>query len=239
MNHADLLALDDLLGSAGAVVPMRDIHAGADAPCVIGLRHDVDDNKDSLETAVQIARWEQDRGYRSTFFVLHSAGYWRSPWFPLALAEFAECGHEVGIHVNAVAEALRSGGDPADILHDALAYLRGLGHDVIGVAPHGDQLCHSAGFVNDEMFSECARPEVGEPARTLEHEGRRVTLAPMPLADFGLAYETYRLPKGRYLSDSGGAWNVPLDAIPGEGQLHILWHPDWWADAFTEARVAA
>lgn len=239
MNQSDLLAVEELLDSASAVVAMREIHdEGASEATVIGLRHDIDDNGDSLATAVRIARWEQERGYRSTFFILHTARYWQSPWLSLALAEIAECGHEIGIHANAVAESLRGDGEPAAILHAALRRLRGLGHDLTGVAAHGDELCRAAGFVNDEMFVECARPEMGDPDREIVYKAERVKLDPRPLADFGLDYDTHRLPHGRYLSDSGGEWNEPFPGV-GVGQLHVLWHPDWWSEAFSEVRLAA
>lgn len=233
MNRRDLAELDRLLSSADAVVPMREIHAGAHHPDVIGLRHDVDDNRGSLDTALEIAIWESSRGYHSTFFLLHTASYWRRPDF-LQIADTIEArGHEVGIHANAIAHALRKGGDPAEILHAAIEELRNHGLAITGVAPHGDELCHQVGFVNDEMFAECARPDVGAPDRLLEHDGNAVRLAPVPLAEFGLEYETYRLPRKRYLSDSGGSWNVPPGSIDRRpGQLHILWHPDWWPEAF-------
>ncbi|HET9470947.1 MAG TPA: hypothetical protein VFO24_07555 [Usitatibacter sp.] len=238
--HArDLAQLDaTVLARARAVVAMREIHAGARAADVIGLRHDVDDNPGALATAVKLAGWEAVRGYRSTYFILHGARYWRDErTLRPALEAIAAAGHEIGIHANALALALRAGGDPSEILHAAIERLRGYGFPVVGVAPHGDKACHRAGFVNDELFADCARPQLGAPDRTLTLDGRTVKLAPQPLTDFGLLYETYRLPHGRYLSDSGGAWNVPLQSIadkPGQpGQLHILQHPDWWSQVFT------
>lgn len=240
MNRDDLNELGRLLASARAVVAMRDVHEGVTDVDVIGLRHDVDDNPDSLQTAVRIAGWEAERGYRSTFFMLHTASYWSDTGFPEALEQIAGHGHEIGIHANAITVALTEGGHPADILTRAIEQLRSYGHDIDGVAPHGDRLCYATapagvrlGFVNDEIFTECERPELGAPDRSIFYEGVEVKLEPRPLADFGLSYETYRLPHGRYLSDSGGKWNIPIaEAAIGAGQLHILWHPDWWSEAF-------
>ena len=70
----DLVALDGLLEQATAVVTMAEIHAGVSDPRIIGLRHDVDN---VIEPAVEFALWEAERGYRSTYFVLHSAPYWQ------------------------------------------------------------------------------------------------------------------------------------------------------------------
>ncbi len=237
-NHRDLKDFDrTVLARARSVVAMVEVFEGLDDPEVVGVRHDVDDGRNALETAVRLALWEARHGYRSTYFMLHTARYWQGRGFPHALDQIAGLGHEIGIHANAIAEALRVGGDPAEILDGALEQLRVWGHEVIGVAPHGDSVCRDKSgrlvFVNDEMFSECARPELGSPDRELRSGHRVLRLAPRPLAEFGLAYETYRLPHGRYLSDSGGRWNVPPASVAtGDGQLHVLQHPDWWARAF-------
>lgn len=238
MNASDLAELDHrILSRADAVVSMLEVHRGAIADDVIGLRHDVDDNAGSLDTAVELALWEHRRGYRSTYFILHTASYWLRDDLPRCLDVIAAHGHEIGIHANAIPAALNDGGEPAEILTAAIDQLRRWGHPTVGVAPHGDQLCYDAAshvrFVNDEIFTECARPDMGAPDRTITHGHASVTLKPQPLAAFGLEYETYRLPHSRYLSDSGGRWNIPLEqAAAGDGQLHILQHPDWWSKAF-------
>ncbi len=249
-GREDLAQFAALLERAHAVVALQEVHAGNERPDVIGLRHDVDDNPHSFDTAQQIARWEAAHGYRSTFFVLHTAGYWTDePFFRAGLEELAVLGHEIGIHANAIAEALLLQHDPHELLWSALDQLRDWGFTVRGMAPLGDELCRISRFVNDEQFVECARPEMGEPDRELVYRGCRLKLEPMPLARFGLVYDAYRLPKGAYLSDSGGNWNVPVASLleqpPGRimdapaGQLHILQHPDWWHGAFTPQEVAA
>lgn len=239
MNRDDLEALDRVvLAKASAVVPLLAVHEGNNRPDVIGLRHDVDDNRGSLPTAVKIAEWEAEHGYRATFFILHTAHYWEDgSTLRDALDRIAGHGHEIGIHANAVAAALRGQGDPNLILEQAIERLRGYGHQVQGVAPHGDELCRDSEgrvwFMNDEQFVECMRPELGSPDRILRNGETTVKLDPKPLAHFGLVYEAYRLPRDRYLSDTGGQWNIALEeAASRPGQLQVLWHPDWWADAF-------
>lgn len=237
----DLADLDErLLSRAAAVVPMREIVADA-APDTIGLRHDVDN---TFEPCVDLADWEAARGYRSTYYILHDAPYWdNEDVLRPGLERIAEHGHEIGIHANALTVALVTGGDPAEILDEAIGKLRGWGHDIRGVVGHGDPMCYTAGFVNDEIFSECARPEMGAPDRRLRHGNTTVDLAPRSLASFGLDYEAYRAGRRAvYLSDSGGRWNEPFDSVcdlfpPADGQLHVLIHPCWWVDAF--AKVAA
>lgn len=240
---SDLEELDArLLSRAERVVPMHDVARGDTGPRVVGLRHDVDDNPGSLATAIQLARWEFERGYSSTYYLLHGSHYWCDVMLGVA-EEMEELGHEVGIHVNAIAEALRHNSDPHAILADALAYLR-TAVRVVGCVAHGDELCRENGrlrFVNDEIFSESPRPEVGAQTRTITHNGVSLRLAPIPRATYGLEYDANWLSRGDYLSDSGGEWSQPFEEVaarwPGHGQLHMLVHSDWWSEAFVEVVV--
>lgn len=238
---ADLDELDErLLSQAERVVPMRDVFMGDSAAGVIGLRHDVDDNPGSFDTALRMAEWEFEHGYSSTYFLLHDSYYWGEEMLVRA-PTFEELGHEVGIHVNAIAEALRQVREPGVILAEALTELRSTGVRVDGSVAHGDALCHKAGFVNDEMFSECVRPAYGAPGRPVEHNGVVYPLEPVPRSVYGLAYDANWLPRELYLSDSSGRWSQPFDDVVagfGEGQLHVLVHPDWWSMAFAPAKVA-
>jgi len=208
----DLADLEWNLNRATAVVPMREVVGKPND--VIGLRHDVDHD---LEAAVRMAEWEYQRGFRSTYFVLHTAWYWRRPGesglsdlLKSSLERIAELGHEIGIHNNALAEQrFSSNYTAADLLAYELGLLRGLGHEIVGTAAHGDERCYDPNkkllFVNYDMFKTT------------------------PLSDFGLEYESIWLPRALYLSDSGGKWNGSDDGFPSaDGQLHMLVHPDWW-----------
>jgi hypothetical protein len=244
---SDLEELDArLLSLADRVVPMRDISKGDIGRRVIGLRHDVDDNQGSFDTALAMAEWEMEHGYSSTYFLLHGSHYWNAENLVRALA-FEELGHEVGIHVNAIAEALRRRRSPDWILLEALGDLRSVGLRIDGFQYHGDDLCYlhpgmsgPLRFVNDEMFVECARPAVGAPDRVVEWNGTSVLLEPRPMRDYHLTYQAASLPRGNYLSDSGGQWSQPFDDVVeafGNGQLHVLIHPDWWKHAFSRVTV--
>jgi hypothetical protein len=239
---SDLEELDArLLSQADRVVPMRDISKGDTGARVIGLRHDVDDNAGSFDTALQMAEWEYEHGYSSSYYLLHGSHYWTAENLVRALA-FQELGHEVGIHVNALAEALRHRRSPDWILCEALGDLRSVGLRVDGAVAHGDQLCYlndrgtgPLRMVNDEMFVESARPEIGEPNRMLLYNGTMVQIEPRPLTDYHLSYLANWLPRDDYLSDSGHRWSQPVDDVIerfGHGQLHVLLHPDWWSGAF-------
>lgn len=234
-KSADLEALDALLDRADRVVPLWDVHSGDRGPGVIGLRHDVDDNPLSFETALAFADWEFSRGYSSTYYLLHGAHYW-----PDALeraTRFVDLGHEVGIHVNALAVALRENDDPHRVLFVALEELRGAGVTVRGCVAHGDSLCHSARFVNDEMFLESARSNYGRPDRFLRSGDVVLAIEPVSRSLYGLEYDANWLPRDDYLSDSGGAWSTPFDGVverfsAGGVHLQALVHPDWWSEAF-------
>ncbi len=231
----DLEALDDLLGLATAVVPMADIYDGADDRRIIGLRHDVDN---VIEPAVEFALWEADRGYRSTYYILHTAPYWDDKRLLTdSLETIAGLGHEIGIHNNAIAEATRTGRDPRLILVEAIVELTGYGYKPRGTVAHGDPACYGADgnvrFVNDQLFTECPRPRYLLPTE------------PVSLARFDLEYDANWLGRSAYLSDSGGLWSTPgFDQTrnrfpPADGQLHVLIHPDWWAEAFEILEVPA
>ena len=233
----------ELFSLADRVVPMRDIAKGDIGRRVIGLRHDVDDNHGSFETALKMAEWEFHNGISSTYYLLHGSHYWDTDHLLRALI-FEELGHEVGIHVNALAESLRVRRSPDWILCEALGDLRAFGVRVDGCVAHGDPLCRddrrNVRFVNDEMFKECRRHDLGESTRTITHNGTSVAIEPRPLSHYHLTYDANWLPRGNYLSDSGKAWSQEFDDVVrdfGEGQLHVLTHPDWWAEAFQEVTV--
>lgn len=260
----DLAEMDESLFSrASAVVSMSDVHDGFRDPNAIGLRHDVDGTnnatREALQTAVKMAEWEADRGYRSTYFILHTAPYWMSEGFAAALDRIAECGHEIGIHTDALAEGLATGRDPDLILDQAIGTLRDLGFSVRGVVGHGNPMCNRDAapgepwFANDEQFTLCRRQDYGPAQRTIIRGTLSLELKPRPLADFGLEYEALwsAHPYAFRVSDSGGKWvNPTWDATVAKWQaeraahgdvtaptndvrqLHVNVHPDWWQHSF-------
>lgn len=259
----DLQEMDDSIFSrASAVLAMEEVHDGHRDPNAVGLRHDVDgtnvQTREALQTAVKMAEWEANRGYRSTYYILHTAPYWMAEGFAAALDRIAELGHEIGIHTDALAEGIRTGRDPDQILDEAIATLRDLGFSVRGVVGHGNPMCNRDAqpgepwFANDEQFTICRRPEYGPAERTINRGTRTMNIKPRPLADFGLEYEALwsAHPFAFRISDSGGKWLNPgweetvvkwqtERATYGDvtsptahvRQLHALVHPDWWAHA--------
>lgn len=243
---ADLAVLERLLSSADDVLPLREVsaRAGDGRARMVSLRHDLDHD---VENAVRLAHREAERGWRGTYFVLHSDWYWgrRGPARPSsyvlrALDRIAALGHEIGVHNNALAEGLRTGREPAEILGEVLAALRGHGFEIVGTSGHGDPLARRLGFTNQELFVECPDPAGRDPHRTLTWfdpaavRQRNLTLRPVPMASLGLDYEAYSIGNELYLSDAEGRWNAEPSRIADlfarrTTHLQVLTHPVHWA----------
>jgi hypothetical protein len=242
----DAALLEDLVRGADAVVPLREaVGLGGTAPSqTVTLRHDTDSD---IENSVRLAEWEAERGIRSTYFVQHTDWYWAapgsttlSPFLLRALERIQSLGHEIGIHNDAITAALTRGGDPIEILTMDIEAMRAHGFDVVGSASHGAKLCREVGYINHELFVECARTTFGDPRRTLEYsdprsgETRSLPLRPVSMAQLGLRYEAYYLGHDYYNSDVRGRWAKPYGDVVGKfrdrgGLLQLLIHPVYWA----------
>lgn len=233
----DLREFDErLLSQADGVVSIDEARANLTNHRIIGMRHDVDND---LHPAVAMAEWEHERGYTATYFILHSAPYWQDKdLLRESLERIAGAGHEIGFHTNALATALLTGRDPADIVAEGVGELRSYGYTVKGVVAHGDALCHkvAGGFVNDELFAECVRPSYGHPERVLEWQGRQVKIERRSWAEFGFEYDPNWLSRALEISDSGGRLHFDFDEVVEafplpNGQIQCLAHPCWWREA--------
>jgi hypothetical protein len=217
-TYAEYARFLDRLGGRD-VVPMRDFARGEGD---LALRHDVDLR---LDSALELARLEHDRGLRATYFVLHTAPYWVDPELVPKLRALQDLGHELGFHNDLVTlERVIGIDDAGAFLRDVLARLRGGGIDVVGAAAHGSPWCHSFGFHNNYVFRGWDEPVPGFP----------LTEVPQKLdpADFGLEYEAYHVPHDVYFSDStftDGRRAHPADLRlePGKRTI-VLVHPCHW-----------
>ena len=207
------------------VVPMRELARGDGD---LALRHDVDSR---LESALEIARLEAALGLRATYFVLHTAPYWRDPELLPRLRRLQELGHEVGFHNDLVTLQLVEGLDAGEVLARELERLRGGGIEVVGAAAHGSQWCHRLGFHNNYVFAGWDEPRPGYPNRDVPQK--------LDPAEFGLEYEAYHVPHDAYFSDSSfvdGRRAHPADfpLEPGRRTIMLV-HPDHW-DASAAAK---
>ena len=213
--------------AAAEVVPLREFAAGRGT---IGLRHDVDDR---LESALEMAELERARGVRSTYFVLHTAPYWREPTLIGRIARLQELGHEIGFHNDLVTAQKLHGLGAAAYLRAELERLRAAGIEIVGAAAHGSPWCHKLGYHNNYVFEGWDEPLPGFPNRDVPEKLRP--------SDFGLEYEAYHLGEDAYFSDArfetGRRWHPDaLELEPGARAI-VLVHPCHW-DASVRAKVA-
>ncbi len=225
------------------VVPLRELLQPAPPEKArLGLRHDVDD---SLEHALALGRIEHELGLRSTYFVLHTAPYWRSSRLVEMLLELQDgLGHEIGWHNDLVTLGCVHAVDAGAYLHEQLARLRAAGLSVEGTASHGSPWCHALGYHNQYFFEEFP-PIPGFPSyEVVPTPWGETKIEKSTLASFGFTYEAYFLGEQRYLSDStfehGRRWHpdalVPAELAAGETAI-VLVHPCHW-DASQSAKFA-
>jgi hypothetical protein len=187
----------------------------------LALRHDVDSR---LDSALELARLEHDRGLHATYFVLHTAPYWDDAGLVEELRRLQGLGHEIGFHNDLVTLQRVEGIDAATYLRDALARLRGGGIEVVGTAAHGSAWCHRLGFHNNYVFRGWDEPVPGFPSIEVPQK--------LDPAEFGLEYEAYHVPRDAYFSDStfvDGRRAHPADLRlePGKRTI-VLVHPCHW-----------
>ena len=241
--------------------PTRDLGAFVREPDVdrtrserdVLLRHDVDH---SIEAALRLAHAEAKMEIRATYFLLHGASYWDSSLLLEAVRQITDFGHEVGLHINALAEWY-SGARVSDVIERALSRLRSTGVEVSGCSAHGDRRCYEGQFINYWAFEELrpAEPLLRESGRSAEGiltsdesrqirypidhaivrpDGERFRLWSLRMVDFGLAYEASHVDTDRYFSDSGGTWQDgkdPEDHDLSTGTSQVLMHPEYWQPA--------
>jgi len=200
-------------------VPLRELE-GADSP-VLGLRHDVDSR---LESALELGRLEHAQGIRSTYFVLHTAPYYRHDDELLGALRLLQdtYGHEVGWHNDLVTLQRVEGVDAGVYLGEELAWLRANGIWITGCAAHGSPWCHRLGFHNNYVFAGWDEPVPGFPATEVPQK--------LDPADFGLEYEAYHLAYDTYWSDStfsAGRRAHPDSFRLGERTVALV-HPCHW-----------
>jgi hypothetical protein len=225
-TYAEYERFLDRLG-AREVVPLREFARGTGD---LALRHDVDVR---LDSALELARLEHERGLRATYFLLHTAPYWNDAELVPRLRRLVELGHEIGFHNDLVTLERVHGGDPRTALEEALARLRAAGAEVVGVAAHGSPWCHRLGFHNNYVFAGWDEKVPGFPSTEVAQK--------LDPAEFGLEYEAYHVPRDAYSSDSSfvdgrRAHPADFDLEPGHRAI-VLVHPCHW-DASASAKMA-
>jgi hypothetical protein len=220
---------------------------------VIGLRHDIDVD---LNVAYQFSEIESNLGFRSTYFILHTAPYYLA--FPNNMAVHTEkiipilktmqnVRHfEIGWHNDLVTLQVVYNINPVTFLHDELNWLRSNGINIVGTASHGSNYCKVYHYLNYYFFEECTLPIVPNFNNniTVPVAGKNVAMIKGKLSDFGLQYEAYFLNNNKYFSDAlitnGIRWNIgmlDLNQLQAGDRVIILLHPIHWHKSLQYADI--
>jgi hypothetical protein len=219
---------------------------------VIGLRHDVDVD---LNIAYEFSKIESGLGFRSTYFILHSAPYYLADQnnmavhsekiIPILKKMQDEMHFEIGWHNDLVTLQVIYNIDPIVFLHNELGWLRSNGLQITGTAAHGSNYCKTYHYMNFYFFQECSYPIlVGrENNVTVPKDGKMITLKKGHLNDFNLEYEAYFLNNNKAYSDAvikdGVRWNIgmlDLNTLKPGDRIIILLHPTHWHKASENAK---
>jgi hypothetical protein len=238
------------------VLPIDEFRKRSDTnKIVIGLRHDVDND---LKIAYRFSQTEKKLGFRSTYYILHTADYYlASPTnkaihtdsiLPI-LKDMQNNSHfEIGWHNDLVTLQVVYHIDPVDFLHKELAWLRGNGLKITGSASHGSNYCRVYNYLNFYFFEECTWPIVGQFVNNVEipDGNNKIILKKGRFSDFGLDYEAYFLNNNKYFSDAsfinGQRWDIgmlDLNSLKKGDRVIILLHPIHWHPGSTLADITS
>jgi hypothetical protein len=222
---------------------------------VIGLRHDVDND---LNAAFQFSQVEYNLGFRSTYFILHTAPYYlensnnmashTEKIIPILKRMQNERNFEIGWHNDLVTLQVVYNINPVTFFHEELRWLRSNGLKIYGTAAHGSNYCKTLHYMNFYFFEECTYPIVPnrENNITVKNEGKLYTLIKGKLGDFDLKYEAYFLNNNKAYSDAtitnGIRWNIGMLNLnklePGD-RVIVLLHPIHWHKASINANIVS
>lgn len=242
----------EYLAHFGQTIPICELRQLSAGETAVGLRHDVDH---SLKVALEMAHLENRHGCRATYYLLHTAEYWKDPLLADKCLQLQDFGHEVGLHLNVLTEWYAGQiDDPGARLCELLAPLRQAGVRIDSCATHGDRACYQHQFINywlfaelrpaDPVTSETGLSPEGIPAvdesrgitypashRLDRADGRSLDLWSVTMAQLGLQYHATHVPFDRYFTDSGGRWyrsSDPAQCDLGQGRFQVLMHPIHW-----------
>lgn len=220
---------------------------------VIGLRHDVDND---LDVAYKFSEIESKLGFRSTYFILHTAPYYLAnpnnmsnhsdKILPVLKSMQNDRHFEIAWHNDLVTLQAIYNIDPVSFLHKELDWLRKNGIAIYGTSSHGSTYCHTYKYLNFYFFEECTYPVVGQFVNniTIPVGGKTVTIKKGKLSDFNLEYEAYFLNNNKYFSDASFVnrqrWNIGMLDLnqlhPGD-RVIILLHPIHWHKASINTNI--
>ena len=236
------------------VLPLDEFsHTENKKKIIIGLRHDLDND---LNHAFLFSDTEFKLGFRSTYYILHTAPYYlenpnnmtvhSQKILPVLKTMQNERHFEIGLHNDLVTLQAVYNIDPVQFLHNELSWLRSNGIKITGSASHGSPYCYTYKYLNFYFFEECTYPVVGQFVNnlTLPLAGLNVPMKKGKLSDFGLNYEAYFLNNSKYFSDAtitaGVRWNIGMldpQRLQAGDRVIILLHPIHWHKASVNAEI--
>ena len=123
-----------------------------------------------LNVAYQFSQVETDLGFRSTYFILHSAAYYlenpnnmevhTNKILPILKSMQNDKHFEIGWHNDLVTLQIVYNINPVTFLHNELNWLRSNGIKIYGTASHGSTYCKTYHYLNYYFFEECTYPVV-------------------------------------------------------------------------------
>jgi hypothetical protein len=224
------------------VLPINEFRKTFDTnKIVIGLRHDVDND---LKVAYRFSKTEKDLGFRSTYYILHTANYYLADpankavhsdsILPILRDMQNNSGFEIGWHNDLVTLQVVYHIDPVDFLHQELNWLRNNGIKIVGTSSHGSPYCKIYLYLNYYFFEECTWPIGGVYVNNITIPGAG-----------GMKIKKAKLNDNKYFSDAsitnGIRWNIgmlDLNSLKKGDRVIILLHPIHWHQASTDARFA-
>lgn len=236
----------------GKTVTVKEFFENTHVFNLIALRHDVDHD---LDLALELSYWEKEYGIRSTYFLLHSAGYWNDSGFMEKCLQIQDFGHEIGLHLNVISEWMKGRlNEVFPYLEKLVNQFREAGIRLSGVSTHGDKLCYERQFINYWCFSELrpsdpVKTESGicaegiavndknfqikypETHRIVRNDGKAFDLWSVSMKRLGIVYDASHVQCDSYFTDTGGGWyrsEDPLKCNLSSGRHQILMHPINW-----------
>jgi len=192
--------------SSHKIVPLREMDWTFDPDkVVIGLKHDIDRD---LVAAVRMATIEYKKGIRGTYFVLHTALYYKRKSTIPVLKAIQDMGFEIGFHNNLQAINFEKY-SPDELKHKLrLNEMRDAGIKLFGTSAHGNG---RHGLEGDNLGA----------------------WSILPKESLGFIYEAYSLNYNRTYSDclfTDKRRNHPDDIDPLEpgDRIMMLFHPQHW-----------
>jgi hypothetical protein len=236
------------------VLPLNEFRKTFDSKkIVIGLRHDVDND---LNIAYNFSETEWKLGFRSTYFILHTAPYYlenpknmgvhSQSIIPILKKMQNERKFEIGFHNDLVTLQLIYKLDPVIFLNNELAWLRNNGIDIYGTSAHGSNYCKVYHYMNYYFFYDFTYPAISgrEFNIYVPINGANILIKKANQSDFNLLYEAYFLNNNKAFSDAtitnGVRWNIgmlDLNDLHAGDRAIILLHPIHWHKASVLANI--